>query len=131
MFRYLLFCLFVFSTTATAEEDASAVTGSPDTADITGSPDAAEITNSPDVPDMPLPVQDGEPMEADITITRRGEKTIHEYRINGVIYKIKVIPDIGPAYYFIDPDGDGEMQEVSESDLDSLIKINQWTILSW
>ncbi len=122
MLRYLLFCLFVFSTTATAEEDASA---------ITDSPDSAEILNSSDVPDMPLPVQDGEPMEADITITRRGEKTIHEYRINGVIYKIKVIPDIGPAYYFIDPDGDGEMEEVSESDLDSLIKINQWTILSW
>ncbi|OQK18681.1 hypothetical protein AU255_04715 [Methyloprofundus sedimenti] len=98
---------------------------------MTDPSDTAEIENSPEVPDMPLPVQDGEPMEADITITRRGEKTIHEYRVNGVIYKIKVIPDIGPAYYYVDPDGDGEMEEVSESDLDSLIKINQWTILSW
>ncbi|MBT3813533.1 MAG: DUF2782 domain-containing protein [Gammaproteobacteria bacterium] len=113
MFRYLLVCLFLFSTAALAEED------------------VPEITDSPEVPEMPLPVQDGEPMDADITITRRGEKTIHEYRVNGKIYKIKVIPDIGPAYYFIDPDGDGEMEEVSESDLDSLIKINQWTIFSW
>ena len=85
----------------------------------------------PDIPDMPLPVEDGEPMEADITITRKGNKTIHEYRVNGKIYKIKIIPDIGPAYYFVDPDGDGEMEEVSESDLDKLIKINQWTIFSW
>ncbi len=113
MLRYLLFCVLVFSNSVYAEEE------------------MPEISNSPDVPEMPLPVQDGEPMEADITITRRGEKTIHEYRVNGVIYKIKVIPDIGPAYYYIDPDGDGEMEEVSESDLDSLVKINQWTIFSW
>ena len=113
MLRYLLFCLFLLSRAVIADEV------------------APEISNSPEVPDMPLPVQDGEPMEADITITRRGDKTIHEYRSNGKIYKIKVIPDIGPAYYFIDPDGDGEMEEVSETDLDSLIKINQWTIFSW
>ena len=113
MFRYLLYFLFVFAAAAIAEED------------VTDPLDAS------DVPEMPLPVQDGEPMDADITITRQGEKTIHEYRVNGKIYKIKVIPDIGPAYYYIDPDGDGEMEEVSESDLDSLIKINQWTIFSW
>ncbi|TXL01554.1 hypothetical protein BMR02_03155 [Methylococcaceae bacterium HT1] len=113
MFRYLFLCLFLFSRAVIAEEG------------------AGEILNSPEALDLPLPVQDGEPMEADITITRRGEKTIHEYRVNGKIYKIKIIPDIGPAYYFIDPEGDGEMEEVSESDLDELIKINQWTIFSW
>ncbi len=113
MLRYLLFSLAVFSGVVIAEE---------------GLPSSSA---TPEVPDMPMPVQDGEPMDADITITRRGEKTIHEYRRNGKIYKIKIIPDIGPAYYFIDPDGDGEMEEVSESDLDSLVKINQWKILSW
>ncbi|GFO71741.1 hypothetical protein BJAS_P1427 [Bathymodiolus japonicus methanotrophic gill symbiont] len=113
MLRYLLFCLFIFSSAVNAEEE------------------LPEIIDSQEVPEMPLPVQDGETMEADITITRRGEKTIHEYRVNGQLYKIKVIPDIGPAYYYIDPDGDGEMEEVSESDLDDLIKINQWTIFSW
>lgn len=113
MLRYLLFCLMAFFSAGIAAED------------------LADSPATPEVPDMPLPVEDGEPMEADITITRRGEKTIHEYRVNGKIYKIKVIPDIGPAYYFIDPDGDGEMEEVTESDLDSLIKVNQWTIFSW
>ena len=113
MLRFLFICLMMFSNAVIAEED------------------RPESSGTPEVPDMPMPVEDGEPMEADITITRRGEKTIHEYRMNGKIYKIKVIPDIGPAYYFIDPDGNGEMEEVSESDLDSLIKINQWTIFSW
>jgi len=113
MLRFLLFCSMVFSSAVIAEES------------------LPDNSGMPEVPDMPLPVEDGEPMEADITITRRGEKTIHEYRVNGKVYKIKVIPDIGPAYYFIDPDGDGEMEEVSESDLDRLTKINQWTIFSW
>ncbi|NOQ14315.1 MAG: DUF2782 domain-containing protein [Methyloprofundus sp.] len=113
MLRYLFFCSVMFSCAVIAEEERSDTSG------------------SPEVPEMPMPVEDGEPMEADITITRRGEKTIHEYRMNGKIYKIKVIPDIGPAYYFIDPDGDGEMEEVTESDLDDELKINQWTIFSW
>lgn len=86
---------------------------------------------TPEVPEMPLPVQDGEPMEADITIRREGDKVIQEYKVNGKIYKIKVIPAVGPAYYFIDPDGDGEMEEVTESDLVNGMKVNQWTILSW
>ncbi|MDC9728822.1 MAG: DUF2782 domain-containing protein [Methyloprofundus sp.] len=86
---------------------------------------------TPEVPEMPLPVQDGEPMEADITISREGDKVIHEYRVNGKIYKIKIVPAVGPAYYFIDPDGDGEMEEVSESDIVDGMNVNQWTILSW
>ena len=113
MLRYLFFCLVMFSSAVIAEEE------------------SLVSSESPEVPDMPLPVEDGQPMDADITITRRGERTVHEYRSNGKIYKIKIIPDIGPAYYYIDPDGDGEMEEVSESDLDKGIKINQWTIFSW
>jgi len=82
-------------------------------------------------PEMPLPVENGEVMEADITISREGDKIIHEYKVNGKIYKIKVVPAIGPAYYFIDPDGDGEMEEVTESDVVNGMKVNQWTLLSW
>lgn len=114
MFRYLLICLVVFPVILHAEESIPEGTG-----------------GVPEVPEMPMPVQDGEPMEADITITRRGDKTIHEYRVNGRIYKIKIIPDIGPAYYFVDHDGNGEMEEVSGSDLDNLKNINQWSIFSW
>jgi len=110
--RYIFFSLVIFSQAVFAQEEPIE-------------------SAAPEVPDMPLPVENGEPMDADITIIRRGERTVHEYRVNGKIYKIKIIPDIGPAYYYIDPYGDGEMEEVSESDLDKGIKINQWTIFSW
>jgi len=119
MYRSFLLCLVFFSSSVLAEQEPVAAP------EISAAPEMIEV------PEMPMPVEDGEPMDADITITRKGKKTIHEYSVNGKIYKIKIIPDIGPAYYFIDPDGDGEMEEVTASDLDDKLKINQWTIFSW
>ena len=89
-----------------------------------------QVEAGPEPPDLPMPVQSGETLEPDITIIRRGKKTIQEYRINGELYKVKIIPDIGPAYYLEDVDGDGNM-EVRGTDLDNKIKINQWQIYSW
>ncbi|MBE0471157.1 MAG: DUF2782 domain-containing protein [Methyloprofundus sp.] len=119
MYRSLLLCLVLFSCSVFAEQDPVA------------EPEISEAPQMIDVPEMPMPVEDGEPMDADITITRKGKKTIHEYSVNGKIYKIKIIPDVGPAYYFIDSDGDGEMEEVKASDLDDKLRINQWSIFSW
>jgi hypothetical protein len=84
----------------------------------------------PEVPELPLPVQSGETLEPDITIIRKGKKTIQEYRRGGRLYMIKVVPDIGPAYYFIDNDGDGKM-DVRSNDLDKGSNINMWKILEW
>jgi hypothetical protein len=84
----------------------------------------------PEVPEPPLPVQSGETLEPDITIIRKGKKTIQEYRRGGRLYMIKVVPDIGPPYYFIDNDGDGKM-DVRSNDLDKGSNINMWKILEW
>lgn len=84
-----------------------------------------------EIPDPPLPVQSGETLEPDITIIRRGTKIIHEYRMDGKLYKVKIVPDIGPAYYMIDSDGDGEMEEVRNSDLEKGLNVQQWQIYSW
>lgn len=89
-----------------------------------------ELIPIPDPPEMPMPVEDSEEMEADITIIRRKDKTIQEFRKNGQLYKVKIIPDIGPAYYFIDTNGDGNM-DVRRDDLDPHLNINQWKILEW
>ena len=84
----------------------------------------------PEAPDLPMPVQSGETMEPDITIIRKGKNTIQEYRRGGRLYMIKVVPDIGPPYYFIDNDGDGRM-DVRRNDLDRGSNINMWKILEW
>lgn len=84
----------------------------------------------PEPPELPTPVKSGETLDPDITIFRKGKKTIQEFRKNGVLYMVKIIPKIGPTYYLIDTDGDGNI-DVRGNDLDSGTKINQWKLLEW
>ncbi|MDP3331231.1 MAG: DUF2782 domain-containing protein [Methylococcaceae bacterium] len=84
----------------------------------------------PEAPEPTLPVQSGEEMEPDITIVRKGKSTVQEYRRAGKLYMIKVVPDIGPAYYMVDSDGDGHV-DVRGSDMDRGSNINMWKILEW
>jgi len=91
---------------------------------------APETVPVPDLPELPLPVHSGETMEPDITIIRKGPNTVQEYRRSGKLYMIKVIPDIGPPYYFLDKDGDGKM-DVRTNDLDKDSNVNMWKIFEW
>ena len=85
----------------------------------------------PEAPEPILPIQSGEKLEPDITIIRKEKKTVHEYRRGGKLYLIKVIPDMGPPYYFLDKDGDGKM-DVRRDDLDrGESNINVWKIFEW
>ncbi len=84
----------------------------------------------PDVPEPPLPVQNGETMEPDITIIRKGKDTIQEYRRGGRLYMVKVTPAVGPPYYFLDTNGDGKM-DVRRSDLDRGLDVQMWNLLEW
>ena len=58
---------------------------------------AGSTQNVPLPPDIPPPVEDGEPMDQDVRIYREDKKTIYEYRVNGELYFIKVVPEIGPT----------------------------------
>jgi len=66
----------------------------------------------------------------EITITERGETTIEEYRINGQLYMIKIIPKKGVPYYLVDSNGDGLMSR-RLNDLSPGFLIPSWVILRW
>lgn len=57
----------------------------------------------------------GEEFEPSVVITEREGQRIEEYSQNGRIYMVKITPVKGPAYYYLDEDGDGQL-ELSESD---------------
>lgn len=61
-------------------------------------PDNAELLE--EVPPPPR-VQTGEVLEdePEVTIRKKGKKTVHEYRMNGELYMLKIIPDHGVPYY--------------------------------
>ncbi len=84
----------------------------------------------PDVPEPPLPIQNGETMEPDITIIRKGNDTIQEFRRAGKLYMVKVVPAVGPPYYFIDTNGDGKV-DVRRNDLDRGSEVQMWKLFEW
>ena len=84
----------------------------------------------PDVPYGAAPEPGGDNIEPEVTIVRRGKDVVEEYRVNNRLYMIKVKPAIGPAYYMVDTDGDGNL-DVRRSDLDRDMKVPQWVLFSW
>ncbi|MDA0821889.1 MAG: DUF2782 domain-containing protein [Proteobacteria bacterium] len=82
----------------------------------------------------PLPppdyVEHDEELEPEITIVQRKDATVEEYRLNGLLYMVKITPIVGKAYYFVDRDGDGIM-ESKMSDAYNNLRVPQWVILSW
>ncbi|UFQ97872.1 DUF2782 domain-containing protein [Pseudomonas wenzhouensis] len=66
--------------------------------------------------------------DPDVTIRQDGDRTIQEYRVNGFLYAIKVIPKNGKPYFLVRADGsDGNF--VRSDDPDMLIP--SWEIFSW
>ena len=113
---YLAFLLLAMSTPLWADE-----------------PPPSGLIPLPEQPDIPAPVVSGQPMEPDGRIIRRDKDMIEEYRINNRLYMVKIKPSIGPAYYLVDTDGDGEM-DVRSNAIErgaNSVKIPQWVLLSW
>lgn len=74
----------------------------------------------------PRPGTDGN-MEPEITIVEKTSATFQEYRLHGRLYKIKVIPKVGPPYYLIDEDGNGVWHRYDS--WDQGLKVPRWVIL--
>lgn len=89
-----------------------------------------ELQPVPDPPPIPERVQSGETLEPEVTIIRRAEETVTEYRVNGRLRAIKVEPQNAPAYYLVDTDGDGDL-ETRRSAYGPDFLIPMWLILSW
>ncbi|HAS61850.1 MAG TPA: DUF2782 domain-containing protein [Vibrio sp.] len=68
---------------------------------------------------------DGEP---DVTIVQKGDRTVEEYRVNGFLYAVKVIPKVGKPYFLVRADGsDGNFIRADKPEL----RIPSWEIFSW
>jgi Protein of unknown function (DUF2782) len=79
------------------------------------------------VPATPPPSAGG--IEPEVTITQRGGVIVQEFRVNGRLYMIRVIPPIGFPYYLVDTNADG----VWDTRLNDLAPIAppQWLLFSW
>jgi hypothetical protein len=78
----------------------------------------------------PPPAMQADPsLEPQVTISKRGEDKVEEYRVNGKLYMQKVTPSHGVAYYLIDARGDGTWSR--QESLDSGLRVPMWVIHSF
>jgi hypothetical protein len=75
----------------------------------------------------PPPAMDGASSdEPEVTIIKKTEQTVEEYRVGGRLYMIKITPKIGAPYYLVDNQGDGKFAR--QESLDSGFRPPRWII---
>lgn len=68
-------------------------------------------------------------LEPQVTIVKTEKESREEFRIKGKLYMIKVTPAVGPAYYLVDRQGDGNFVEADIAP--NPVKPPMWIIHSW
>ena len=69
-------------------------------------------------------------LEPQVTIVKKKDTVVEEYRMHGKLYMIKVTPKIGPPYYLIDDRGDGEFNRHDGPDAANM-RPPRWVIFSF
>lgn len=82
---------------------------------------ATVLPPPPTIADQGLP-------EPEVRITRDGDNTVEEYRLNGRVYMLKVTPKNAPAYYLMDKEGNGQMQRIDPA---QRLVVPQWVLLKF
>lgn len=121
MLKPLLFLLLVSPLAALAANES---------ADLEPLPEPPPPPTAPQsTPPPPTGLED-EDMEPDVQIIKRSDGEIHEYRVNGRLYMVKVFPRIGPPYILFDRDGDGSLESRS-SRMEPAPIVPNWILHSW
>jgi Protein of unknown function (DUF2782) len=97
---------------------------------LAGNSNPGGLEPVPEPPVLPDPIESGENIEPVVTIsTREDGAVLEEYSVNGNVYMVKVTPAVGPSYYLIDNNGDGEFS-VRNHELDQVV-VPQWILFRW
>lgn len=104
---------------------AGLLTATTATAQEAGDPGAA-----PPPPDLP-PKVEGETLEPEVNIREEEGRIIEEYSQNGQVYMVKVTPDGGLPYYYLDTDGDGTLDLQGDSEGTGATRPAYWKIAEW
>jgi hypothetical protein len=92
--------------------------------------DDADLAPLPEPPPPPPQVESGEVLEPDVTIIQGERQVVEEYRMNGRLYMVRVVPDNAPPYYLMDLDGDGSL-ETTRHGLAPGFVAPHWILFRW
>lgn len=79
-------------------------------------------------PEEPVVIPDYQPPASNDQIVIRGteDATYYEYRVNGQLTEIKVVPEAGKPYYLVPADGGGWIREDRSEML-----VPSWVLFKW
>jgi len=81
---------------------------------------------------IPIPPKvQGEQLAPTVTIREEEDRQIEEYRMNGQVYMVKVTSVGGLTYYYIDTDGDGQLELDTDQQALSPVQPVHWKVLEW
>ena len=96
-------------------------------------PAFAQQNNLQPLPAVPPPPPGMEAFDAalerQVTIVKTETETREEFRQNGRLYMVKVTPAVGPVYYLVDQQGDGNF--VQQDNPGTMVTPAMWRIFSW
>jgi len=122
MTRYLLILLLASPLTLLAAQQQ-------EPEDLQPLPEVPPPALPEDAPPPPTGLAD-EGLEPEVKIIKRSDAVIHEYRINGRLYLVKVVPRYGPPYYLYDRDGNGSL-ESRMLPMEPAPMVPSWMIYRW
>ena len=100
-------------------------------------PAQEELEKPPPIPadnaeGIPIPpkIQE-EQLEPTVTIREEEERLIEEYSMNGRVYMVKITPKGGIPYYYIDTDGDGQLELDVDNQALNPVQPVYWKIKEW
>ena len=79
------------------------------------------------LPSLAFAAPEGDVSEPEIVIREMEDKIIHEYRINGFLYAIKITPKNGKPYFLVAEDGSDNFIRADQPQF----LIPRWEIFKW
>ena len=87
----------------------------------------ADIAAPPPIP----PKVPNEEVAPTVTITQRGEDRVEEYSREGRVYMVKITPIVGPAYWYFDENGDGQLELHDDNKGHGPVRPVYWKLKEW
>jgi hypothetical protein len=93
--------------------------------------DQADTAEDPAAPPPIPPKITGEQVEPSVVIRKEEDRMIEEYSLNGQIYMVKVTPENGLPYYYLDEDGDGQLELQPGDEALNPVRPAYWKVKEW
>lgn len=94
--------------------------------------DAPRVAPDQDVPIPPKVLDERDRLEPTVEISRDADNNVvEEYSLDGRVYMVKITPKVGLPYYYLDDDGDGQLELTERDRAANPVKPVYWKVKEW